>query len=154
MLVKIVSKNNSVLLFSSLAFALISCSADQGLSPFNSDACSLFPDNSLINEDDWCACCFHHDIAYWKGGSEEDRIFADKSLKQCVLDKTGNEALAHIMYEGVRFGGSPYFYNWYRWGYGWSFERKYQSLSEHEEKQAEILLTKYYSEVENPTCNN
>ena len=145
---------NSIKQLILIAFFLSACSSDQELSPFSSDACSLFPDNSLINADDWCSCCFEHDIAYWKGGSERERDIADKTLQQCVFEKTSNEALADIMYEGVRFGGSPYFYNWYRWGYGWSYHRKYQRLNERESKQAEILLAKYYSEVKEPACKN
>lgn len=43
----------------------------------------------------------------------------------------------------MRFGGSPYFYNWYRWGYGWTYERKYQALSAVEHKQVELLLNQY-----------
>ena len=94
------------------------CGSDSELRPFSSDGCSLFPDASLISGDDWCDCCFRHDIAYWRGGTAGEREAADIALRQCVLDRTGNETLATTMYEGVRFGGSPYFLNWYRWGYG------------------------------------
>ena len=44
------------------------------------------------------------------------------------------------MYEGVRFGGSPYFYNWYRWGYGWGYERGYGELSIEELNQVRTKL--------------
>ena len=50
----------------------IACSNETELSPFTSDGCSLFPDSSLINKDDWCECCFQHDLAYWKGGTKEE----------------------------------------------------------------------------------
>jgi hypothetical protein len=115
------------------------------LSDFTSDGCSLFPDRSLINSDDWCDCCFEHDIAYWKGGTEEERLAADVALRECILEKTGNKELADLMYEGVRLGGSPYFYNWYRWGYGWSYERKYQALTPEEEAMAEEKLKQYFA---------
>ena len=115
------------------------------LSDFSSDGCSLFPDRSLINADDWCDCCFEHDIAYWKGGTEEERLAADIALRECILEKTGNTELAELMYEGVRFGGSPYFYNWYRWGYGWSYERKYQALTPEEQAMAEEKLNQYFA---------
>lgn len=115
------------------------------LADFSSDGCSLFPDRSLINADDWCDCCFEHDIAYWKGGTEEERLAADIALRECILEKTGNAELAELMYEGVRFGGSPYFYNWYRWGYGWSYERKYQALTPEEEAMAEEKLKQYFA---------
>ena len=78
---------------------------------------------------------------------KKKRKHADYALKQCVLEKTQDEALASVMYEGVRFGGSPYFYNWYRWGYGWSYldntRDKYQALTEVEQKRAKNLIEQY-----------
>ena len=127
-----------------LLFLLGACSSEQELTAFTSDGCSLFPDSSLINNDDWCECCVEHDVAYWQGGTEVARESADKKLQQCVLDKTDDAALARVMYEGVRFGGSPYFYNWYRWGYGWSYDRKYQTLTDTEQKQVQKLLSDYF----------
>ena len=56
------------------------------------------------------------------------------------------------MYEGVRFGGSPYFYNWYRWGYGWSYDRKYQALNASEIELADGLLTAYRAENPDAVC--
>lgn len=122
---------------------LTACSSPSSLSPFHSDGCSLFPDASLISWHDWCECCFAHDIAYWQGGTVAERKAADQRLHDCVKDKTENSALARMMYEGVRFGGSPYFYNWYRWGYGWGYDRKYQALTGTEQQQAEKLLQAY-----------
>ena len=116
------------------------------LNDFTSDGCSLFPDRSLINDDDWCDCCLEHDIAYWQGGTEAQRLKADQKLRDCVLKKTGNRALAETMYQGVRFGGSPYFYNWYRWGYGWSYERKYQELNLEEQRLVSDKLVKYFEQ--------
>lgn len=125
-------------------FAL-GCSSDSGLRPFTSDGCSLFPDSSLIGEADWCDCCFEHDVAYWKGGPADERALADAELQACVLDKTGDSRLADAMYQGVRIGGSPYFYNWYRWGYGWPFDRGYQELSAEEKRNAQTLLDEYFA---------
>jgi len=125
------------------------CKSDpQALKDFTSDGCSLFPDRSLINNDDWCDCCLEHDIAYWQGGTKEQRLEADQKLRDCVLAKTGDAVLAEAMYHGVRFGGSPYFYNWYRWGYGWSYERKYQALTVEEQRLVSDKLVKYYQESE------
>jgi hypothetical protein len=51
----------------------------------------------------------------------------------------------------VRFGGSPYFYNWYRWGYGWSYLRndrgKYQALTEDELQQVKRLTENILQEI-------
>ncbi len=137
-----------------LLLLITSCTAETGLTPFASDGCSLFPDNSLINADDWCSCCFEHDLAYWRGGTSQERASADKTLEECVFEKTRNRPLAKLMFEGVRFGGSPYFYNWYRWGYGWNFDRKYQALTPEENKTAENLIKKYFIEKPLNVCRN
>lgn len=123
-----------------LILATVACSSDAELRPFTSDGCSLFPDASLINASDWCSCCYEHDIAYWKGGTYEEREAADRELQRCVARKSGDETLANMMYDGVRFGGSPYFYNWYRWGYGWGYDRKYQEMTAEETRNADQLL--------------
>ncbi len=133
-----------------LAGALISgCSSDTPLRPFASDGCSLFPDESWLTGADWCACCFEHDIAYWRGGTAAEREAADLALRECVAARTGDENLAAAMHAGVRAGGSPYFYNWYRWGYGWGYERKYAPLTPVERDRADVLLEQYY-EAGNP----
>jgi hypothetical protein len=127
------------------------CSNGREIKDFKSDGCSLFPDKSIISRDDWCDCCFQHDLLYWQGGTEAERLKADEALRECILQKTGNVNLARVMYSGVRFGGSPYFYNWYRWGYGWNYDRKYAELSEEEKKLIEKKLNDYFSNPpENP----
>ena len=128
-----------------LAITLVACTADSDLGAFTSDGCSLFPDSSIITGDDWCSCCFEHDIAYWKGGTEFERETADRALQACVAAKTGDAILARAMYEGVRAGGSPHFPTWYRWGYGWGFERKYQPLTPEESETADALLEEYFA---------
>ncbi len=131
--------------------ALGSNGDEKKIKDFTSDGCTLFPDSSLILKADWCECCFQHDIAYWQGGTEEERLKADETLRECVHRKTGNDNLAKIIYRGVRLGGSPYFYNWYRWGYGWDYDRKYKKLTEEEKKQVAIKLKKYFSsDIERP----
>jgi len=135
-----------------LSAVALACSSDASLGPFRSDGCSLFPDSSAISKVDWCSCCFDHDLVYWRGGTREEREEADSRLQECVLAKTGNAALATLMYEGVRIGGSPYFYNWYRWGYGWSYDRKYQALTSDERDLAEKLVGEYRSTATAPVC--
>lgn len=136
-----------------VASVAIACSSTESeLRPFSSDGCSLFPDSSLISESDWCSCCFEHDLAYWRGGTAAEREQADSVLKDCVAEKAGNESLAIMMYEGVRLGGSPYFYSWYRWGYGWGYERKYQALSPAEVETADSLIKKYFAANEVSAC--
>ncbi len=141
-----------IYLLAVLTILPVACSSDSDLRPFTSDGCSLFPDRSLISSDDWCSCCLQHDLAYWRGGTAEERKIADLQLQDCVLEKTGNQALATMMYDGVRLGGSPYFYNWYRWGYGWSYDRKYQVLTPEEMEQADLLEQKYFAGNPKPVC--
>jgi len=135
-----------------ISVLITACSQDTSLKPFKSDGCSLFPDSSLITKQDWCSCCFVHDLAYWQGGTREQREAADTRLKECVFEKTQNSALANLMYEGVRFGGSPYFLNWYRWGYGWGYDRKYQALTAEELDAANALVNEFLSSPGEPAC--
>lgn len=125
------------------AFLTGACTSTSGLNEFSSDGCSLFPDGTLKDRTQWCDCCFNHDMAYWRGGSEEERKQADQTLRACVFERTGNNALATTMYDGVRAGGSPVFPTWYRWGYGWKYGRGYQMLTPDEQKQADELLSSY-----------
>lgn len=142
----------TVYLVSLILMVGCSQSGEMVLKPFNSDGCSLFPEKSLIANQDWCECCFEHDLRYWKGGKEEERLLADLELRECILSKTGDENLAELMYQGVRFGGSPYFYNWYRWGYGWNYDRKYGALSEKELEMVAQKMREYYQSGQAGPC--
>jgi hypothetical protein len=127
-----------------LLLALGACAAKPALRPFYSDGCSLFPDGTPGDPRRWCDCCYVHDLAYWRGGTEDERLAADTALRACVLEKTGDARLASAMFEAVRLGGAPVFPNWYRWGYGWPYGRGYAPLSEAEaaqvaERRAEYL---------------
>ena len=119
------------------------CATGKGLRPFSSDGCSLFPDGALNAPGLWCDCCFTHDISYWQGGTSADRLLADQALRQCVLERTADSALATMMYDGVRLGGHPAFPTWYRWGYGWPYGRGYAPLQAAEERQVQEKLDAY-----------
>ena len=110
------------------------------LADFTSDGCSLFIDGTFANPELWKECCLLHDMAYWRGGTEEERKQADLAFKACVEKKTGDPVLANLMYEAVRVGGAPHFPTWYRWGYGWPVGRGYKALSEEEKKLADQKL--------------
>ena len=135
-------------------FLIYGCATTSELNEFASDGCSLFPDGTPKERMLWCDCCFNHDIAYWRGGTEEDRKAADKMLRACVLERTGNNTLATAMYDGVRAGGSPIFPTWYRWGYGWKYGRGYQSLTEEEQKQVSDKLASYRKTHPERYCRN
>jgi hypothetical protein len=81
---------------------------------FTSDGCSLWFDG------DWVECCVVHDLAYWRGGTREERQKADRELEQCVADR-GYTATAKIMYAWVRVGGVWWLPTCFRWGYGWAY---------------------------------
>jgi hypothetical protein len=119
------------------------CVSATGLKDFTSDGCSLFPDGDFSDRNLWCDCCFTHDIAYWRGGTEQAREQADQDLRHCVQKRTNNRVLAQLMYEGVRAGGHPAFPTWYRWGYGWQYGRGYEPLTEKEQQQVREKIESY-----------
>lgn len=115
-------------------------SAADSIAPFKTDGCSLFFDRSPVSQSDWCHCCVTHDIAYWRGGSEALRLAADQALATCVSSATNNDALATLMYAGVRAMGSAHLPTWFRWGFGWPYGRGYKPLSQEEEMAASAAL--------------
>ena len=90
---------------------------------FKTDGCTLWPDSILRYS--WQDKCIEHDIRYWVGGSEEERLQADLKLRDDVnkvLPGMGN-----VIYLGVRLGGrslSPLIPWPWGWGYGWDTGRK------------------------------
>jgi hypothetical protein len=88
---------------------------------FTTDGCSLWPDGTWVN------CCVDHDIAYWCGGSCEDREDADETLRECVAHH-GPVGMGTIMYVGVRAGALPWYPFPFRWAYGWDWPRGYDQL--------------------------
>lgn len=119
------------------------------LKDFTSDGCSLFPDGTISDRAKWCECCLQHDIAYWRGGTENERRKADEKLRSCVLKRTGDKALAETMYLGVRAGGHPVFPTWYRWGYGWTYGRGYQPLTKEDRAKTWEKIDDYW--MKHPT---
>lgn len=114
----------------------------QDIKPFTTDGCSLFPDGLPKNKTLWQACCIQHDIQYWQGGSEQQRIESDKQLLNCVK-KTGQSKIALLMHRGVRAGGAPYWPVPYRWGYGWPYLRGYKPLTPQEKLSVQHALEQY-----------
>lgn len=138
-----------LLLISLLACA---CSSPNRMRNFYTDGCSLFPDGNLKDRRLWCDCCFAHDIAYWRGGTKEERLRADEELKSCVHEKTNDKVLAETMFQGVRAGGGPAFPTWYRWGYGWSYGREYAPVTDEEQLQVKERLDSYFAKHPTGYC--
>jgi len=88
--------------------------------PFTTDGCSLWPDSV------WFECCVVHDMAYWCGGSADDRARADRALADCV-SANGSCGMGGVMGLGVRPGGVPWMPAPWRWGYGWDYPAGYES---------------------------
>ena len=119
----------------------------EGLKPFSTDGCSAFPEGTLTQQSLWFDCCFSHDMAYWRGGSEAQRQQADQELQQCVT-QLGEGAIAELMYHGVRLGGTPYIPTPFRWGYGWPYARGYQALNDEEKQQVREQLQAFQLKIE------
>jgi len=134
--------------------ALTGCTRRSEIRDFESDGCSLFPDGTAGDRTKWCDCCFDHDVAYWRGGSREERKTADRKLRDCVQERTKDKALADLMYHGVRVGGDPAFPTWYRWGYGWSYEGRHRPLSEEEKRLAAGRLDRYLKKNPDGYCGS
>lgn len=115
--------------------------ADETIAPFSTDGCSAFPDGTIAQNELWLSCCTAHDIAYWKGGTYEERLTADKALESCVSE-IGEPAIGALMHVGVRVGGSPYLPTLFRWGYGWEYPRGYRALNTEEKEIIQIELEK------------
>ncbi len=89
--------------------------------PFVTDGCSGWFDR------DWdLACCVEHDIAYWCGGTREQRRRTDAEFGECVAANT-SRVVGLGMRLGVRLGGHPLFPTSYRWGYGHTYRACYPS---------------------------
>jgi hypothetical protein len=86
---------------------------------FLTDGCSRFPDTSWNVE-----CCIEHDIAYWCGGTPEQRKAADAAFGECVAGNSFG-AMGNSMELGVRVGGHPLWPTHYRWGYGHAYSPGY-----------------------------
>jgi hypothetical protein len=91
---------------------------------FKTDACSAWFDGS------WKHCCVEHDIDYWCGGNADDRLRADRELRNCVAETTCG-ILPDMMQAGVRIGGAPWLPTPWRWGYGWGYYRAYDHSADH-----------------------
>jgi hypothetical protein len=115
----------------SLLLATSNAEETVAIQPFSTDGCSAFPDGTTADRQRWQACCIAHDLAYWAGGSYDDRLAVDEAMAECVAD-VGEPAIAKLMLAGVRAGGSPYFPTTYRWGYGWPYVRGYKALNDAE----------------------
>lgn len=121
------------------------------LKDFTSDGCSMSPDGFAWDVNAYLDCCIDHDIAYWQGGTRDDREHADQELRKCV-EVSSNKYMADAYYRGVRVGGTNKLQTPFRWGYGWTEERGYKPLSREDRQQikakaAEIDWEEIYNSI-------
>lgn len=114
------------------------------LKPFATDGCSLWFDGTPEQPNLWRHCCVAHDLDYWQGGTEEQRLKSDEAIQRCV-SKAQGKAMAGYMYANIRWGGSPYWITTYRWGYGWDYwdgflQRGYKEPTPDEQAQIDRLM--------------
>lgn len=91
------------------------------IKPFKTDGCSLWMDGPPLYPNLWRHCCVAHDLAYWQGGTKKQRTMSDNAIQACVLKAADSKGMANYMHGMIRWGGSPYWMNYYRWGYGWDY---------------------------------
>jgi hypothetical protein len=109
--------------------------------PFVSDGCTTFPDGLPGRSELWQHCCVAHDLAYWKGGTRDERRRADRTLGSCVNAASRNPVIGSLMRFFVRVGGGPEREGGSRWGYGWTHVRGYAQLTAEEQARIEATGT-------------
>ncbi len=85
---------------------------------FYTDGCSLWP--QAIFGVSWEEVCIRHDMEYWVGGSDDERLLADLKLRDEVNAKF--PGMGDLMFWGIRAGGKSLtpLVPWpWGWGYGW-----------------------------------
>ena len=90
--------------------------------PFYFDGCTLFPDK--IGSVSFLSACLQHDIAYWYGGSSEDRKQADLVFKQDIKDLGMVGSVFSLpMYLAVRIFGDTWLMKQFgaNWGFGYNW---------------------------------
>jgi hypothetical protein len=103
-----------------IVLLIASTSQANELKPFTTDGCSLWIDGTMEQPNLWRHCCVAHDLDYWQGGTEAQREQSDERIQACVKEAQGS-GMANYIHTNVRWGGSPYWMNYYRWGYGWDY---------------------------------
>lgn len=104
-------------------------SKETGLTSFETDFCTNYPEGTQEKPALWKHCCLMHDMFFWAGGSKTDRLDADLELKSCIED-TGSLYQARVMYLAVRAGSySPIKYPKRKWNNGWDKRPDFQTLS-------------------------
>jgi hypothetical protein len=130
--------NKYIILF--MSFFCLASAEDFKLRPFFTDGCSGILDTDYVfTGESYVDCCIVHDIAYWKGGTLEEKAKADKDFGICISERV-NPLIGSLFEQGVRYGGSDKLDLPWRWGYGWYPKRLAGPLNESDLHQVEKLI--------------
>lgn len=93
------------------------------LHPFETDLCTFWPEGPRNEPQKWAECCVMHDLNYWAGGTDKDRLEADQGLRACVT-KIHSKEMGDLMYFGIRAGRlSPIKLKGKGWAFAWPKDR-------------------------------
>ncbi len=85
------------------------------------DGCTLFPERMMGH--DFSTACLRHDVAYWLGGSDADKVRADAVFRD-ALSTSGplGFVFAPLMHTAVRIFGDTWIAKLCNanWGFGWN----------------------------------
>ncbi len=88
---------------------------------FHFDGCTLFFDRFLGSS--FKEACLNHDIAYWYGGTGQERLMVDVVFRGDIAE-TGlsGKVLSPVMYLGVRLFGDSFIAKLFNanWGFGYN----------------------------------
>ena len=111
-----------------VAMAIVACD-HLGLPDLVDKLKAFHPDKSFVF--DGCSCwlntwndkpiykaCFIHDVRYFVGGTELERLEADTELMLNIAHMLQNTRMAEIMFHGTRVGGTEWAKQSFSWGFG------------------------------------
>jgi hypothetical protein len=114
--------------------------ANDNLTSFTSDGCTLSPDGTPAQPNLWRECCVEHDLWFWGGGTKEQRILADNNLKSCIAEKSSRFISAIYLF-GVQVGRlSPFKIKNKKWGNGWIHSSKRENYFTLSKEQVSLIL--------------
>lgn len=119
------------------------------LAPFTSDYCTVVRERDAGGAD-WSHCCVRHDLAYWAGGTADERAAADAAMRACRLAADKSEGNAKVMWLGVRSFGHPAWPVSWRWGYGWPYGRGYDPLTAEERVEVARRTAAFCADLKSP----
>jgi len=90
--------------------------------PFYFDGCTGFPD--WLPFHNFYEACLNHDIAYWLGGSEADRLETNRRFAEAMKESGPlGWLLSPVTYYAMHYGGNNFMSQYVlgsNWGFGWN----------------------------------